>query len=243
MIRPIIHTATLALAVCMATAMPAEAQLGGLGNRLKDKAKAAVENATGGTASSSESSSGSAAGRSPYSTNVLEITPALLDRARAVASASVQVRQQQAAYTAHEKCTEMELEKLKVAMHALNERYQAKLAAGDARAMMAMADTIQMLHQQVTTAPQQKCGPRPTYPEQSPQAAREQALKSQQLTERQYSVLEERVVFFCRSEQASRSDGAVQVPGDGRNIFWVYSASEVEAIKPRCGELLPLLGE
>ena len=60
------------------------------------------------------------------------------------------------------------------------------------------------------------------------------ALAAGGFSEREYGMLKERVVPFCKA--GGRSE---RVPGSGKDKFYVYSAEEVAALAPRCGALLP----
>jgi hypothetical protein len=59
-------------------------------------------------------------------------------------------------------------------------------------------------------------------------------------TATQYAFLKERVPPLCAIASTS-PEGEVRIPGDGKNIFWVYSEVEVQTIVPRCAELTRLL--
>ncbi|HYD53956.1 MAG TPA: hypothetical protein VEA99_15070 [Gemmatimonadaceae bacterium] len=53
---------------------------------------------------------------------------------------------------------------------------------------------------------------------------------------RQYAMLKERVTPFCAVAAPIGSDG-VRLPGQGTNVYWVYSPAEAQALRPRCAAL------
>jgi hypothetical protein len=55
------------------------------------------------------------------------------------------------------------------------------------------------------------------------------------LTERQYAVLKERILPFCTAA-ASSGSGELKVDGG-----FVYTTTEMQALRPRCATLLPAL--
>jgi hypothetical protein len=54
---------------------------------------------------------------------------------------------------------------------------------------------------------------------------------------REFAVIQERVVPFCRAA-AQTGGGDVRIAGEGRNVFWVYTATEAAALNGRCAALL-----
>ncbi len=52
-----------------------------------------------------------------------------------------------------------------------------------------------------------------------------------------YALLKERIVPFCALDAANRGTGAAKVPGDGRNIYYIYEPAETELLAPRCDAL------
>jgi hypothetical protein len=52
----------------------------------------------------------------------------------------------------------------------------------------------------------------------------------------EYAYMKERLTPFC-AIAATVAEGEVRIPGEGRGIFWVYSAVEAEQLRRRCGEL------
>jgi hypothetical protein len=56
---------------------------------------------------------------------------------------------------------------------------------------------------------------------------------------RKYALLKERIIPLCALDASAVSDGDLSIPGDGANF--VYLASEVTLVRPRCGALMPSL--
>ena len=60
-------------------------------------------------------------------------------------------------------------------------------------------------------------------------------------TAREYAVIKERVVPFCRAQDAAAGDGDVRLPGRGTNVYFVYTPAEAAALRTRCGALMQAL--
>ncbi|MES2304541.1 MAG: hypothetical protein V4558_03500 [Gemmatimonadota bacterium] len=92
-----------------------------------------------------------------------------------------------------------------------------------------------------------KCGANPGgYPE----SQRESMVRSKGyaaglersgLDGRTYAVLKERIIPFCSADAATRAAADVRIPGQGRNIYFVYLPSETANLAPRCDALLAAL--
>jgi len=62
------------------------------------------------------------------------------------------------------------------------------------------------------------------------------------LTDLQLSILKERILPFCVTpEVAAAAAGELRLPGETSNAFYVYSPTEVDALRPRCGALVEAL--
>lgn len=72
------------------------------------------------------------------------------------------------------------------------------------------------------------------------QAPLRAALAAGGFTSHQYGILKERVTPFCAATAAAGEDGGARIPGSD-DQFYVYSAEEVEALRPRCDGLLGAL--
>ena len=231
--------------------VPAQAQFGDM---LKKAAKEKVkEKVAGGgeakpaTPAAAEKGSRSRSEvKSPYNSWVLEMTPEVLDRFAVAIVEENRVRDSLVALAKrkpeferqHGECVQ------RISQDARMQGYMSRL--GDdkltqAQKQKAMTD---MNDYMVST-----CG------EQHRNAATdaEDALRRGAFTEAaakagsfaskgQYGVVRERILPFCRSG-VEAGEGSAQVPGDGTNIFYVYSAAEISALRPRCGEFVKLLAE
>jgi hypothetical protein len=59
-----------------------------------------------------------------------------------------------------------------------------------------------------------------------------------------YAKMEEHAFSFCQlseSEQAKAQNAGLKAPGTGTNVFWVFTAAEAKAYKPRCERLVSLM--
>jgi hypothetical protein len=65
------------------------------------------------------------------------------------------------------------------------------------------------------------------------------AAEAGNLERRKYALLKERIIPLCALDAADVRDGDLSIPGDGANF--VYLASEVALVRPRCGTLMPAL--
>ena len=252
-----IRLAVVALALVLMP-LPAQAQFGDmLKKAAKDKVKEKVAGggeakpapaAEGGSrdrrAGQPSSGAANASSKSPYNSWVLEITPGILDRFaiaireenRARDSLIALMNRKPEFEKKHADCVHRisQGEKMQAYMNKLGDD---KLSdAAKQKAMMEMNDYM------VATCGQQH---------ENEATLAEDALRRGAFTELaakaggfdskgQYGVVRERIMPLCRS---SSSEGSVQLPGDGHNVYWVYSESEVSAIRPRCGELAKLIKE
>ena len=88
--------------------------------------------------------------------------------------------------------------------------------------------------------------PVPELDGESPEDAGDNELPRAGISVRAYQILKERIVPFCMAYEDGliKLDGnPVQIPGSGRNIYWVFTAQEAAYIAPRCKELMALLAE
>jgi len=232
--------------------VPAQAQFGDmLKKAAKDKVKEKV--AGGGEAKpaatpAAEKGSRARGGeaKSPYNSWVLEMTPEVLDRFAVAIVEENRVRDSLVALLnrkpeferKHAECVQ------RISQDEKMQGYMSKL--GDdkltqAQKQKAMTD---MNDYMVTTCGEQH---------RNPATEAEDALRRGAFTEAaakagsfaskgQYGVVPERILPLCRSGVAA-GEGSAQVPGDGTNIFYVYSEAEVAALHPRCAEFVKLLKE
>ena len=117
----------------------------------------------------------------------------------------------------------------------------SKKHKGDSAALVKSAEEMQ---KGLDALVEKRCGPSPSVsrPDVSKRQREiaEAAAKDAGLTPRQYAILKERVAPLCAlGEVPVGPDGAkIKAPG---GAFWVYSASEVAALKPRCAALMQAL--
>lgn len=210
-----------------------QAQLGGL-RRLKEKVEAAT---------SEKPAAEQPQERSPYNESTLELTAKVaecFERALATENAELEAFRQWAATVKSEE--EHQACQLQAMMspegQKLTAEYTASLEGKEGQALLA---AMQVHSQKLEALVDKACGPRPSALEQrrrdAQKAAGEKARAECGYTERQYAVLKERLVPICGTPALAGADGAVRIPGSGTNIFWVYSAAEVEVLKQRCGSL------
>ena len=232
----------LALALCAAA--PAEGQLSGLKNR----AKKAVESVTGDGAAATPAQAAAA-----YNEHVLEMTPDIVERFGKALRAEEAERQEIERIAASVRTPEAyqacvmtavatpESEALMAAMAAKGEAYLANTA--DAAAAAAHREA----QQDVMDFMVRSCGPDPDQFRSSelPKLQARPAKVGQEaggFTVTQYAILKERVAPLCGLAEAAGADG-VRIPGEGENIYWVYSPAEVETLVPRCAELTRLVAD
>lgn len=246
--------ALAALAVVFGLApIPVQAQFG---NILKEAAKKkakdeAVKKVGGGgaeeaPAKTAERGSRSEGKKSVYNSWVLEMTPEVLDRFAVAVVEENRVRDSLVALAKrkpeferkHAECVQ------RISQDEKMQGYMAKI--GDdkltqAQKQKAMTD---MNDYMVSTCGEQH---------RNPALDAEDALQRGVYTEAaakaggfaskgQYGVVRERILPLCRSG-VQAGEGSAQIPGDGTNIFYVYSEAEVAALRPRCGEFVKLLAE
>jgi uncharacterized protein YciI len=248
-----LRVAALTMLGAAMAAVPAEAQFGRLKDRLKDAAAgAAVDRALGGGGNGAE------AGGPKYGDRVVEITPEVLVRFEAVVSSeaeernrALRVEQEREAASrrveAWDECVEEVQDQHAARMEALGRRHQLKVMSGDLKAIQAMTDSIGIIQKEAAAAAEKKCG---APPEERGSAAgsrssrggsaagtgattREERLKRHGFRESQFSVMQERITYFCNN--------VVNNQPQPRSGTLVFSEVETTAVKPRCAHLLPLL--
>lgn len=272
MITRLARGGALAAVVLACAAAPAQAQFGGLGKRIKEKAaekvaeKAvdkAVDRALGGkeaepgaaaaapAATPAASVPGRAAAgrtapaaaaeparRSPYGDYVLEMTPDVMDRFAAALAAE---RAARATIPARKREYEAATQKFGTCYYAAlqspaMEKVNARLAqAGEKNDV----DLLMKASEEQQEVIRSKCGESPTQPDYS-RLALAAAVEAGKFDGRQYDILKERVAPFCRAGATLTPDGdGVRIGGS--RIAYVYSATEVQQLKARCGTLTEAL--
>jgi hypothetical protein len=91
----------------------------------------------------------------------------------------------------------------------------------------------------------QKCGKDPSkFNERNAHDnARRNGAKAADMTEACYDKLKEVVLGFCRMSpelQQTATQNGIRVPGKGKGV-WVFTPNEAQAIKPKCGALVPAI--
>lgn len=251
-----------AVAVLALTATPAQAQFGRLKDAIKKKAVDAAATAAGvkDTSSSSSSSSASAGSRATVSTptgghpathatpqasaaiyggNVLEMTPDVLDRfAQALNAEAAHEKQAKIAEARllppdkRSACT-LHLYQTSAERQRMQKEYEAAMKKQDMAGMQKAGNEIMAFENE-------HCPARNANSVQALHKLPPDVLTSANLTSVQYAVLKERVAPFCRSAPTATAEGA-RIQGRGNNVFYAYSATEVNALQPRCKTLMPVL--
>jgi len=104
----------------------------------------------------------------------------------------------------------------------------------------------QDLQESMQAMVEKACGPDPGKTYHKPDVgglvrqAQSDAAKANGFTDRQYAVIKERVTPLCLSDPAPAGTDGVKVKGDGP-VFFVYSAAEVDALRPRCDAFTKLI--
>ena len=242
--------AVLALAATTLAAAPAEAQLGGLKARLKQKAAEtiadkAVDKAAGavpgGAGPAAAPVAAPAAAPSGGATppadaakaeepSVLPLVDANLDRLVAALAAEGEARREAAqAKAAYEKARDAHGTCFANVMQTpeyqkLGAKAQALVDANDIPA------AHKVLTEEQPAMIAKACGEAPEYSEPR-DAIRKKALAAGRFTDWQYSVIEERVLPYCQI--AARGSHYLK-----RDVRLVYTAEEEAALQPRCAALV-----
>jgi hypothetical protein len=144
---------------------------------------------------------------------------------------------------AHQQCT-MEVVMSPEGQSAMEEMTAKAEARMENPADRAAADAHLKAQEAYMKLVRDRCGPDPDQFENDRRNLQSRLPKIGEeaggFTPTQYGVLKERITPLCAIAQTA-GDGEVRIPGDGRNIFWVYSAVEVETLVPRCAELSGLI--
>jgi len=228
----------------------ASAQVGGL---IKKKVKEKVAQTAAAEPETAASSPASQAAPTPvYNEHVLAITPERLDRLEKALAAEAATREENARRIGKVlDADEYEDCKLRVARSPKTQKLMEEplRVLGDEnssqeeleRALQEMATRLEAL-----TEPE--CGLEPNKAEdlRDELAARVPAAAEEAsgLNALQLSILKERILPFCLAPEAvAAAAGERRIPGETSAVFYVYSPSEVEALRPRCGKLVEALSD
>ncbi|HKP74980.1 MAG TPA: hypothetical protein VJT67_05520, partial [Longimicrobiaceae bacterium] len=175
--------------------------------------------------------------------DVLELTEPVLDRfARALAAESAdraQLAQRLAALKTPEQYSQCAMQWM---MSPAGQAATNKLSANAADQSAAMAAANEM-----KAAMERVCGTDPgergRMQNDAQGHAEQAALTAGGFNPREYGMIKERVVPFCRAAANAASEGDVRLPGSGHNVFWVYTPAEAAALRVRCGALMQALAQ
>ncbi len=196
-----------------------------------------------------------AQGGPKFSETVLEMTPATLDRfakalaleerRRASIAAKAEAPPPKGTKTADEyaQC-QMQVLMTPEFQKVMEDATKAmsvpgKDPAATQKAAVGLQETMQAMIEKA-------CGPDPSKTYAKPDVgslvrqAQADAAKANGFTDRQYAVLKERVTPLCLSDPVPAGADGARVRGEGA-VFFVYSAAEVEALRPRCDALTKLI--
>jgi hypothetical protein len=204
-----------------------------------------VESVTGGGAAAAPATGGA------YNEHVLEMTAGVVERFATALRAEEAERQEIERIAASVRTPEAyqgcmtaavatpESQALMAAMAEKGEAYLANTSDAGAAAAHRKAQ------QDVVDFMARSCGPDPDQfrSTELPKLQARPVSVGQEaggFTGMQYAILKERVAPLCGLAEAAGADG-VRIPGEGENIYWVYSPAEVDALVPRCAELTPLV--
>ena len=172
--------------------------------------------------------------RSPYGDHVLEMTPDVLDRFAAALAAEnaerkaipTRKREHEAASQKYGVCYYAALQSPEM------EKVNARLAqAGEKNDV----DLLIKASQEQQDLTKSKCGEPPEEPDYR-RLVQAKAEEKGGFKGRQYDILKERLTPFCTAGAAITPDGdGVRI--GGARIAYVYSATEVQQLKSRCGAL------
>lgn len=233
-----IFRAAACAALAVFVAAPAHAQLGAL----RRAAQRAAAGAAGqGAATTTQTAQPASASSRVGNETVLELTEPVLDRfTRALAAAAAdraQLAQRLSTIKTQEQYGACALQYYQSpAGQAAYQKLSA--ASGDANAATSAAN-------EVKAGMEKLCGPDPSARAQlqndAQGHAQQAALAAGEFTGRQYDVIKERVVPFCRAAAQAQGEGDVRLPGSGHNIFYVYTPAEAAALRGRCAALMQAL--
>lgn len=234
------------MAAMAISALPADAQIGALKNRVR---KAVGEAVAGGREAVGAPAAVAAAAKPAgpvYNDHVLEMTPEVLDRLSAALAAEEADRkdaQRIAASVRTEEGFQKCMEGLATNAEAIRllKEYGTHVEAYSANSSdPAVREAYQRAQTAITDHAARECGPEPSrFSSQELPKLRQRAVatgrEAGRFTESQYSILKERIAPLCAA--TAGGPGELKIPGKGKDVFWVYSAVEVEGLRARCAAL------
>lgn len=238
----LLRRTALAVMVAAAIPAPASAQIGAIKKKMKEKISQALGADSGSKAAPATGSPRAPAAALVFDDNLLEITPALMDRLEKGLAAEQADRK-----TAPKLLFGADYDRCKEALEKSPEyqkEYQEFIARyadlPESRQPEALKENMKRQDAQLRA----QCGP--PFQEADklryslPRRAEEAGQTAAALTSRQYAILKERVMPLCEATETAAGPGAeLQVPkkGSSSHVFFAYKATEVEAIRPRCAKL------
>ncbi|HET9982972.1 MAG TPA: hypothetical protein VFQ38_05280 [Longimicrobiales bacterium] len=229
---PLVRAVACAAVLALALPVGAQAQIGGM---LKRKIKEKVKGSEPAAAVTEKSAPAATTTRSPYGEYVLEIDADVAGRLVTALKREKAYRDSVDAFVAKLPTPQAYGE---CQMKVMQRPDIQKLYEGEHTAEELMA-----IGQKTQAATEKACGPDPSTMKSAKYNAAREAPKAGaeagHFTKTQYDILKERALPFCVKKPAGE-DGA-KIPGSGTNIYYVYSAGEVEQLNAQCGVLLPLL--
>lgn len=238
--RSILRAATVCAALTVTLSTSVHAQLGGL-RRAAQRATGAVQGAAPATPASAQPAPASSAVNRG---DVLEMTASVLDRFQRAMEAERadlgQLEQRLSTLKTPEQFAQCQMDFYNSPTgQAVYEKLNAAAESGD-YARITAAGT------EAKTALEATCGD-PQEGERirrdAPAHALQAGLAAGGFNEREYAVIKERVIPFCQAAGTPAPGGEVRLPGDGSNIFWVYTAAESAALRERCATLMQGMAE
>jgi len=184
-----------------------------------------------------------------FTSNVLEITPDVLDRLERALAAEATAREENAirlgkvlSWEDYNFCKErvlMSPEGQNLSQELVQLIENATTDEEIQRAMQEMATRMEaFLEPECGLEPNKAEKLRQELTQRVPAAAQE----ASGLSDLQLSILEERILPFCvMPELAAATEEELRIPGETSEVFYVYSPTEIEALRPRCGSLVEAL--
>lgn len=214
-------------------------KLGERGGRKPEAPAAGQPAAEPGAARSGAAAPSQPASETARNEYVLEISDANLDRLQAALDAEAREIQAIRPLLAR---TREDYDQCQ--MKLMTEDPKQKKLSEDMLAASEKGDTPgqQRILRQMGEYATEKCGENPdntTYRMTLQGRPRAAGLAAGSFTSTQYDILKERIPPFCAAQTAGEE--IVRLPGTGQNIHWVYTPSEVRALRPRCAALTKAL--
>lgn len=237
-LRSIYRAAAVCAALAVSVAAPAHAQLGGL-------RRAAARAAAGAVANSPANPASPVNQQAPASSrvntgDVLEMTAPVLDRFQRALAAEAADRaglaQRLAAVKTPQQYNQCAMQWYQSpAGQAEYQKLSAASQSTDQATILAAGNALK-------AALERACGVDPSersnIESNAPAHAEAAGVAAGEFNGRQYAVIKERVIPFCRASAQAAGDADVRLPGSGSSVFWVYTAAEATALRGRCTGLM-----